>query len=271
MLIATDLGDDAAESLEVARAFHLRHPGPLFVVHVIPSMSRPQMLFPQAVQRDAVLALDVHQIVSARLRALVPEDLTEAEIFIEEGDAAERLLAFARERAIDVIVLGGRDPGGKRMFGSVAEAVLTHSEVPVLVTRPHAATNEIVAATDLGEQGMFSVSRALWAASPTGARVTVVNVRPRGEAGLDQRLLAPVRETIRQVDAVVLEEGDPAPAIVALAERRDAELIVVASHSRKGFARLMIGSVASSVVRKASCSVLVVPLSLAPSATRDVA
>jgi nucleotide-binding universal stress UspA family protein len=51
-------------------------------------------------------------------------------------------------------------------------------------------------------------------------------------------------------------EGDPADAIVAVAERVDADLIVVGNKGMKGVRRVL-GSVPNSVAHKAPCSVLV--------------
>ena len=52
--------------------------------------------------------------------------------------------------------------------------------------------------------------------------------------------------------------GTPATEIAKFAEKEHADLIVLPSHGRQGFARLMIGSVAERVVRLAHCPVLVI-------------
>ncbi|PIE18412.1 MAG: universal stress protein UspA [Proteobacteria bacterium] len=52
--------------------------------------------------------------------------------------------------------------------------------------------------------------------------------------------------------------GSPGPLICEYAERIDAQLIVIGSHGRTGLKRIMMGSVAETVVRHAPCSVLVV-------------
>jgi nucleotide-binding universal stress UspA family protein len=57
-------------------------------------------------------------------------------------------------------------------------------------------------------------------------------------------------------------EGDPAREI--LAEADAADVIVMGTHGRSGFDRLMLGSVTEKVMRKARCSLLTVPLSAPP-------
>ncbi|HTM46959.1 MAG TPA: universal stress protein [Polyangiaceae bacterium] len=57
---------------------------------------------------------------------------------------------------------------------------------------------------------------------------------------------------------VYLSIGNPAEQIVRLAQTVDAELVVVGTHGRTGFARLVLGSVAEAVVRNAPCAVLVI-------------
>jgi nucleotide-binding universal stress UspA family protein len=49
--------------------------------------------------------------------------------------------------------------------------------------------------------------------------------------------------------------GDPADEIVRLADEHAVDLIVMATHGRTGFKRLLMGSVAEEVVRRARCPV----------------
>jgi nucleotide-binding universal stress UspA family protein len=50
--------------------------------------------------------------------------------------------------------------------------------------------------------------------------------------------------------------GAPADEIVDYASERDIDLIVMGTHGRQGVARMLVGSVAEKVVRRAPCSVL---------------
>jgi nucleotide-binding universal stress UspA family protein len=52
--------------------------------------------------------------------------------------------------------------------------------------------------------------------------------------------------------------GSPVTEILDFAERENVDLIVMASHGRTGLSRLLMGSVAEGVMRKAPCPVLIV-------------
>jgi nucleotide-binding universal stress UspA family protein len=55
-----------------------------------------------------------------------------------------------------------------------------------------------------------------------------------------------------------VREGKPADQILAAAGEWDADVIVIGTHGRSGVSRLVLGSTAESVVRRASCAILVV-------------
>ncbi len=52
--------------------------------------------------------------------------------------------------------------------------------------------------------------------------------------------------------------GDPAEAIIRMAEQENIDMIVIGSHGRTGLTRLLMGSVAEAIVRRATCPVLTV-------------
>lgn len=64
------------------------------------------------------------------------------------------------------------------------------------------------------------------------------------------------------VEALV-REGRAADQILAVAGELAVDLCVLGTHGRSGFERLLLGSVAERVLRKAQCAVMTVPASLA--------
>jgi nucleotide-binding universal stress UspA family protein len=59
--------------------------------------------------------------------------------------------------------------------------------------------------------------------------------------------------------SLLLVEGDPSEEILRQARTIEADLIVTGTHGRRGFDRLVLGSVANRIVHHARCAVLTVP------------
>ncbi len=77
----------------------------------------------------------------------------------------------------------------------------------------------------------------------------------------DSEALMDMLEAVKPTDPSVpyehrLVTGDPATEIVRLAEDNDVDMIVMGTHGRTGLRRILMGSVAEAVVRRAACPVL---------------
>ena len=97
------------------------------------------------------------------------------------------------------------------------------------------------------------------AAAPT-ARVVRQETSDQVER-LKAQTLSALQEAGAQSPEAIAVRGDPAEEIVHLAIRLPADLIVMASHGRTGFASTMCGSVTANVLRHSTCPVLTVPRS----------
>lgn len=98
------------------------------------------------------------------------------------------------------------------------------------------------------------------------APVEPVVLAPADHEHIRRRLAAfvPAEAQARiRLEAMVVE-GDAAREI--LAEAESADMIVMGTHGRSGFERLVLGSVTERVLRKATCSVLTIPVSAPPAA-----
>jgi nucleotide-binding universal stress UspA family protein len=80
-----------------------------------------------------------------------------------------------------------------------------------------------------------------------------------------QQLLAHLKEFVAAETApgiateAILREGNASVEILDQAAGMNADLLVIGTHGRSGFERLVLGSVAEKVLRKARCPVLSVP------------
>lgn len=78
----------------------------------------------------------------------------------------------------------------------------------------------------------------------------------QGKRQLDRLVARAKKAGVRAVG--LLRQGIPAEEIVRAAKATRAGMIVMGTHGRTGFARLVLGSVAARVVGTASCPVLTV-------------
>jgi len=91
-------------------------------------------------------------------------------------------------------------------------------------------------------------------ADPTEAQVTVVREAEEYLAGVRARVLAGGLEAVE----TSVWYGPAADAIVEAARYRNADLIVMSSHGRSGVSRLVLGSVAESVLRATTVPILLI-------------
>lgn len=148
----------------------------------------------------------------------------------------------------------------------------------------------ILCPVDFSEASRHAVDHAIALAGWYGAHVTALHVMQRPvmfeppilfaeRGGLTelpanrervlQRLndwMAPALAAHVPCDTRV-DEGVPAECVLQYAHFLPADLIVIGSHGRAGFERLVLGSVAEKVLRTAGCPVLTVPPRVATAST----
>ena len=141
---------------------------------------------------------------------------------------------------------------------------------------------KILATTDFSEQGDLALRRAAELALESGACLIAMHVLPEPEspspliahyggewsadkvaqvradalAVLRERIPAELRDSMKVEYAI--EIGDPANEILEMDRERQPDLIVLATHGRRGWQRWIMGSVAERVVQMARADVLAV-------------
>jgi nucleotide-binding universal stress UspA family protein len=140
----------------------------------------------------------------------------------------------------------------------------------------------ILCPTDLSDPSVRPLTYAAALARWSSARLTALHVVPTFDpmsvrsteiAGAMHTVYPVSRdEVIQQLTQVTqaagaadgdlvlaTEAGDPAATIIDQAVAIPADLVVMGTHGRSGFERMMLGSVAEKVLRKAPCPVMMIP------------
>ncbi|GAB47386.1 universal stress protein [Mobilicoccus pelagius] len=200
------------------------------------------------------------------------------------GGPAQVLVAASDRAAFLVVGTRGRSRRTAAVLGTVSLQTASHARCPVVVIREDHAEQDrthgsahVVVGADGSRDSERAVRFAFDCAAPSG-RVTavtawwlevvdgVVVTTPesaeweRVVSGYESRMRAAIGDVPADYPDVVLETRvDRARATEALLDAaRDADLLVVGSRGRGGFAGLMLGSVSQNMLTEASCPVAVV-------------
>jgi nucleotide-binding universal stress UspA family protein len=233
---------------------------------------------------DAQLDEHAGSIVDEAARAMARTGCT-VERAALLGRPATTIVEQAVDWRADVVVMGSRGHGtiATMLLGSVTAEVVDHAPCPVLVARG-ARLQRVVVAHDGSAFARRAEDLVAGWSIFAEAQIEVVSVAPAGPAWragagptstghiadgrqTSEQVLAEhtaiatdaagrLRRADRQATHVVVQ-GQPAPAIIGVAQNSDADLVVVGTHGRTGLTRVMLGSVARNVMLHAPCSVLV--------------
>lgn len=184
------------------------------------------------------------------------------------SNAYEEIINEAKHFHVDLIVMGRRGKSGlmRLMMGSTTERVIGFAECNVLIV-PRASQikgDNLLVAVDGSRYGDIAAATAVNYAKYLDMGIHLVSVSEseqdhvRKEAkSIVDRVSQLVDQQSVKVKSEVLS-GKPANAIVQIAKEKEVNLIVMGSHGRTGWDKVLMGSVSDRVIGHAQASVLVV-------------
>lgn len=238
----------------------------------------------------------------SHLRSLAARVSSESGIVVREtllhGAVIDTLLEYARDAGIEAIIATTHGRGGvaRALLGSVADGLVRHSHVPVMLVRPdavqaartaggHAAPdvariNRLLIALDGSDLSARVLEPAATLARVTGAACTLLRVVPPfymldeydrptfriDEAGIERarddatsylrKMAHDLRTRGVAADVLAVSHEDAAEAIITHAAALRADVIALSTHGRGGWQRVVLGSVADRLVRAGTTPVL---------------
>ncbi len=283
ILVAVDGSPFAERALPFAEAITRASNAKLVIVQVVPEAGPNATDEDVAIQADQIVQAQTH--VNDLAGRIDPRVVVETAVTV--GDPPNGILEEAKERAADVIVLSthGRSGLGRWIYGSVADEVMRHSPIPVLLVPSHAhfawpkdraprvlvpldgshlATGAIRAADELAESigGNLLFVQAVEPHPPMyGDPSTFVVIDPTVELEAAkshlEKVAADLRGKGRTVEiADVL--GLAVTSIIDVARERGVDVIAMSTHGSGGLTRLVMGSIATGIIQRADVPVFIV-------------
>lgn len=210
--------------------------------------------------------------------------------YLLSGSPAREIADHAKRHKADLIVIGTHGHGAVARFflGSVADRVVHESDCPVIVTKSPKGKvkhtrkkakpfERILFPTDFSDTSKRALDAAVAMTEDMDAELFVLHViddslisthveeerhiilkelRRHALDEMRKQLPAELMKNFETIGAV--KRGDPGKQIASYAETHHCDLVVMGTHGRTGVERVLIGSVADKVVRRANCAVYLV-------------
>ncbi|HYC32209.1 MAG TPA: universal stress protein [Gemmatimonadales bacterium] len=213
---------------------------------------------------------------------------------VPDGPVGPTLVRWIHDTDADLVVMTthGRGALGRALVGSVADQLVRSLDVPVLLVPPDPGEDagggwkpgEVVAGVDGSRPAEAAVGRAASLARVLGVPITVARVVEPIAASTDQPLPFPaaldgeltevrrhealdyveeIAEGLRKQGVAATGEAligaSPAGVLLERGRADRGTILAVGTRGLGGVKRLMLGSVADKLVRRAAVPVLVVP------------
>lgn len=279
ILVATDFSVRSDRALRRASLIASKLGGRLTLAHIV-EVDQPPML----VEANSAAATNRLEELARTCRDV---DGIDTDWLIHSDDVYNGILATAEIAAADLIVMGPHRARLTDVFvGTTVERVVRRSVRPLLVAVdvPIGHHRGTLLALDFDEASKFAARRALAMGVFDHTSVIVMHAFDAPAAGMMKRAmmsssevesyvndeertaigkLANMRDELAlpstsQIVAAMM--GSPARTIREAARDSDVDLIVLGTNQRKGFERVLIGSVTADVIRDAHCDVLIIPV-----------
>lgn len=287
ILALTDLSPNAVAGVQLADAIARRLRARIVVGYV---HTRADVLreFSRGQESAERLAEWVREDDEASLRALSEKHVEKLRLLgietVEATSARDGVLDLVRRTRPDLVCMStrGRTGVSHLLLGSVAEHTLRTAGVPVAVTKgaplpPPGEPLRLLVAHDLMDDPAALAGRAgeflakgdelvhahvveSWYYSPSAYGSEFALPQPDVP-----RLVEAAAERLKRVAvpgpkaSVEVTTGRPGEGLLELERKSQPHMIVARTHGRRGFDRLMLGSVSEFLARKATAAVLVFP------------
>lgn len=272
IIVPIDFSEPSSHALNFAIEFNEKIKGEIVIVHIVETpVSQINLL--GEVADDIMESFYTGEFIKGTHEKLeewkqrVTDAGQKVSVHMKLGNAYTKISETITQEKASWIIMGSKGASGlKEIFiGSNAERMIRHANCPVIVIKgeTHLENMHSMAfASDLSEEQDLIVNHAKEVQEMLGLNMHVVKVKTPYNwlSELDaQKQLASFAErnylkdyTVNTIEADYVDQG-----AIQFAKEVGAELIVLGTHGKKGFAHLIGGSIAEDVVNDSELPILV--------------
>lgn len=274
IMVTTDFSPAADLAVKYAAALARRFDSTLELVNVLDLGTNGADIGGGAVPLDRIAHGSAEEL---RREARELEGIRTEEAMLTSFSVVDAILIHTNETKPQLIVMAtaSRHGLGKLVLGSTAEQIFRRATVPVLTVGPNAKEPEstgfhfrnIVYAASHSEESRKAATFAYAFAQDSGAHVYVCHVIPEGEqlnehseeqAKHALERLVPPGVTDWCTPECVIQYGNAPEAVLAVAERVNADLIVLGPRENSFALRYLKTGMTPKVLAAATCPVMTV-------------
>ncbi|MGS2811403.1 universal stress protein [Nocardia sp. MW-W600-9] len=268
VVVGVDGSEQSRPALRWAAEYAAHHRVPMQLVYAadVPVDYGPGLAGPrydlEALRRHGETVVAAAAAEAATITTPIADITISTDVVLGSAVAVLRV----RSQSARLVVVGSRGHGALRrtLLGSVSTSIARHAHCPVAVIPESVAPSDgaVVVGVDGSPCSVDAVAIAFDEAARRGVRLVAIHawsefyryearstMQTEGEALLSESLAGYAEKYPEvSVERVVVEDR---PARAVLAAGVGAQLIVVGSHGRGGFAGMTLGSVAQTVLHGA--------------------
>ncbi len=274
-----DLSESSKKAYQVAKYISDTVNAELWILHVIPEATDfYSSLYPEL--SDLMGGIQEH--IEEKIDAVIDTKDPLIHRVVLSGKPCEEIIKFREHKNADLIVMGAKGISAIQsiLLGNTADRVLRNAKAPVVITRgdiKEYKVKKILVPTDLSEFSEYALDQVLELAKATSAEIDLLHVLDvhtydskkiedfmKSEKG--QILQERVKNAMKMpgktgditINKVVVRGFEISSEIVDYASENNVDMIVMASHGRRGISKLLLGSVTDKVIRIAPCPVMAI-------------
>jgi len=272
ILFATDFSPATRKVTKLIKCLQSKFAGDIAFIHVIPSKWK-EFLSNGFCKKEALQRLETWQ-------QEVSKTINKNNLYIEYGNAADKIVDLSQQLKVDLIVIGGKgiDKQSRYKTGTTVESVVRYAKQSVWVCKT-AKIKKILCGIDGSDNSATALNEAIKLGRLFSASlrlvfvISAIDFNPLGmeeeevdkkEEEYRQQRIRETQEFLKKFDFTGIHVnqhflwGTPANVILDMAEDFSQDLIIIGAKGHSLLHHVLIGSTAEKILRHSPCSLLVV-------------